>query len=148
MSTSELTVEQVGLVPAPDDALSLARGVLDETTLAQFGSCVEHALNRAVDAAVTDLREQLRALQTQLRRERAETAWLRDEVAQLRIQTREHFELNTAVPQSAMGCLSLEESVAEATSRAMLLINRDGDATGAIAVLKNWRGASPEIDAN
>lgn len=60
----------------------------------------ETGQRRAADPAVADLHEQVCALQTQLVRERAETARLRDEVAQLRTQTREDFELNTAAAES------------------------------------------------
>jgi hypothetical protein len=92
------------------------------------------------------LHGQVRALQAQLLRERAETARLRNEVAQLRTRIHEDFELNTAAAQTVTGRLSLQDSAAEAMSTAMLLISRDKDATGAIAVLKHWRGASPELD--
>ena len=106
----------------------------------------ETGQRRVADSAVTDLRAQVRALQTQLFRERAETARLREEVAQLRTQTDEDFELHTAAAPTVTGCLSFEESAAEAMSTALLLVSRDGDATGAIAILRHWRGASPEID--
>ena len=106
----------------------------------------ETGQHRVADSAVTDLHAQVRALQAQLLRERAETARLRNEVAQLRTRIHEDFELNTAAAQTVTGRLSLQDSAAEAMSTAMLLISRDKDATGAIAVLKHWRGASPELD--
>jgi hypothetical protein len=106
----------------------------------------ETGQRRVADSAVTDLHAQVRVLQTQLLRERAETARLRNEVAQLRTQIHEDFELNTAAAQTVAGRPSLEESAAEAMSTAMLLISRDKDTAGAIAALKHWYGASPEID--
>jgi hypothetical protein len=98
------------------------------------------------DSAVTDLHGQVRALQAQLLKERAETARLRNEVAQLRTQIHEGFEMNDSAAQAVTGRRSLQESAAEAMSTARLLISRDKDAAGAIAVLKHWRGASPELD--
>jgi hypothetical protein len=98
------------------------------------------------DSAVTELHVQVCALQAQLLRERAETARLRDEVEQLRGKIGGDFELNIAAAQTVAGRRSLQESAAEAMSTAALLISRDKDATGAIALLKHWHGASPQID--
>lgn len=53
MSVSELTVEQVGL--APDHALIVAGGVLDHSTVAQLGACVQQALDTGARYLVADL---------------------------------------------------------------------------------------------
>lgn len=82
MPASELTVEQVGL--APDHALIVARGVLDRSTVAQLGSCVEQALDAGARYLIADLaqvtrcdRAALPALATLARRLSQRHGWLR-----------------------------------------------------------------------
>jgi anti-anti-sigma factor len=82
MPVSELTVQHVRL--APEHALIVARGVIDEATVAEFHSCLEQVLDAGARYLVADLAHvtgcdsaALPALAAAARRLSAIHGWLR-----------------------------------------------------------------------